>query len=141
LSFIGRSDVVATLYGIALTPPQTLFAMMSFFTRMLDLFGTGGNGSVQSAELASAEPAEQLPPAPLSELEFTILQQRKQIDRAVSLLQDAAFLAGYHQPPLQRDIRSFLAEVKGSGNEPAAPGTSISQTGWPAPAAGHHLAA
>ncbi|HET6569051.1 MAG TPA: hypothetical protein VFG50_13885 [Rhodothermales bacterium] len=48
----------------------------------------------------------------VSELENTVESQKRQIARARSLLQSAAFLAGYHQPSLARDIRALLSEIE-----------------------------
>lgn len=76
------------------------------------------------------------PTARLSDLETTIEHQRRQIARARSLLQSAAFLAGYHQPSLARDIRTLLTEIEAQQGENrglSSPGISSWPFDTPAP--------
>ncbi len=44
-----------------------------------------------------------------------LARENERLERAVLLLQNAAFLANYHQPSLARDIRSFIKEVQADG--------------------------
>ena len=48
----------------------------------------------------------------VSELEHVIAQQREQLSAAVQYLQEAAYLAHYHQPSLERSIRAFLSQIQ-----------------------------
>ena len=70
----------------------------------------------------------------VAELEQHIEHQNRQIARARSLLQSAAFLAGYHQPSLERDIRILLTEIEmkdaRNGATNPLPGPA---RGWPLP--------
>lgn len=70
----------------------------------LEVHKTGGPSG--SAFLASAEPHN------ISELEHLINQQREQLSAAVQYLQEAAYLAHYHQPSLERNIRAFLTQIE-----------------------------
>jgi hypothetical protein len=45
-------------------------------------------------------------------LEHLINQQREQLSAAVQYLQEAAYLAHYHQPSLERNIRAFLTQIE-----------------------------
>lgn len=64
------------------------------------------SGPSGSAFHASAEPHS------ISELEHLINQQREQLSAAVQYLQEAAYLAHYHQPSLERNIRAFLTQIE-----------------------------
>lgn len=104
--------------------------MMSLFSRVLNFIGAGDEGSASPVNIGTAGTAAERPAPPrIQELELTIVQQREQIDRAVSLLQNAAYLAGYHQRPLERDIRSFLADLN-STRGAGIPGIDRAQPEW-----------
>ncbi len=44
----------------------------------------------------------------LLQLEDRVAEKQEQLARAVAFLHEAAFLARYHQPSLERSIRAFL---------------------------------
>lgn len=48
----------------------------------------------------------------ISELEHLVSLQREQLSEAVQYLQEAAYLAHYHQPSLERNIRAFLNAIQ-----------------------------
>jgi|GEM_PF-4062400 len=67
----------------------------------------------------------------VAELEQHIEHQNRQIARARSLLQNAAFLAGYHQPSLERDIRILLREF--DTKDPQHGTSPATARDWPLP--------
>ncbi|HET6569454.1 MAG TPA: hypothetical protein VFG50_15910 [Rhodothermales bacterium] len=48
----------------------------------------------------------------LSELEQELMRQHRQLSQAIGYLHEAARLAQYHQPALERHIRTFLSELR-----------------------------
>ena len=71
---------------------------------MLEHYNAGGDGG--SALHLETERHN------VSEMEHLITQQREQLSAAVRYLQEAAYLAHYHQPTLERNIRAFLNQIQ-----------------------------
>jgi hypothetical protein len=87
---------------------------MSFLNRMFSLVWNESEQQDQSVAITEPVSIHDNVAATLriAELEQHIEHQNRQIARARSLLQNAAFLAGYHQPSLERDIRILLTEIE-----------------------------
>jgi len=118
---------------------------MEFLTRFFDRF-FNTNTTLQQASfggdvLTGTQCPQQF--SDVSRLENTIEDQKRQIARARSLLQSAAFLAGYHQPSLARDIRELLSEIEiPLPNDADSGSTQTSPVAWSLDSsAGHRLSA
>lgn len=103
---------------------------MSFLTKVLSRVWNDSVQNDQPVTIANSVSTFDSSAATLrmAELEQHIEHQNRQIARARSLLQNAAFLAGYHQPSLERDIRILLTEIE---SQDARNGAAGSKSGAP----------
>ena len=71
----------------------------------------GGDGAYASSVFAASAQAVWTEADRQLQLEKEIARQRDLLDEAARFLNEAAYLARYHQPSLERHIRDFLGRL------------------------------